>query len=94
MQSGIATRNTTTDAVKPVGDNEFDAAGATSWQTGTAGDDGFGAIRSSMVELSNVDLSQEFSALVIMQRGYQASSQVVSTANDILQELFSMSGNK
>jgi flagellar hook protein FlgE len=43
-----------------------------------------------MLELSNVDLSQEFSDLVIKQRGYQACSQVVSTANEMLQELFNM----
>jgi flagellar hook protein FlgE len=40
--------------------------------------------------MSNVDLSQEFSDLVIMQRGYQASSQVISTANDMLEQLFQM----
>jgi len=83
-----------TDAVKSVGNNEFDATNSANWHLGTAGEGGFGGIASSVVELSNVDLSQEFSDLVIMQRGYQASSQVVSTANDMLQELFSMSGNK
>jgi len=49
-------------------------------------------LRSGTVEISNVDLSQEFSDLVIMQRGYQASSQVISTANEMLQELFRMTG--
>ena len=57
--------------------------------TGAPGD-AFGSIRSGSVEISNVDLSSEFSDLVIMQRGYQASSQIVSTANDMLQELFAM----
>jgi flagellar hook protein FlgE len=47
-------------------------------------------VKSGVVEISNVDLSQEFSDLVVMQRGYQASSQVISTANDMLQQLFSM----
>jgi flagellar hook protein FlgE len=46
------------------------------------------------IELSNVDLTSEFSALILMQRGYQASSQVVSTANDMLQELFDMKGRR
>lgn len=46
------------------------------------------------LELSNVDLTQEFSALILMQRGYQASSQVLSTANDMLQELFDMKGRR
>ncbi len=46
------------------------------------------------LELSNVDLTEEFSALILMQRGYQASSQVLSTANDMLQELFDMKGRR
>jgi flagellar hook protein FlgE len=78
------------DAVSANGNNQFDTANSLAWHTGMAGEGGFGAIRSGMVELSNVDLSQEFSDLVIMQRGYQASSQVISTANDMLQELFAM----
>lgn len=78
------------DAVAASGNNQFDATNSLAWHTGMAGGGGFGSIRSGMVELSNVDLSQEFSDLVIMQRGYQASSQVISTANDMLQELFSM----
>jgi flagellar hook protein FlgE len=84
----------TINAVKSDGANEFDMTNAALWHTGIAGDQGFGAIKSGVVEVSNVDLSQEFSELVIMQRGYQASSQVVSTANEMLQQLFSMSGGK
>ncbi len=80
------------DAVEAVGNNEFAAVDGRAWETGAAGSDAFGSIRSGMVEISNVDLSQEFSNLVIMQRGYQASSQVVSTANDMLTELFAMRG--
>jgi flagellar hook protein FlgE len=80
------------DAVAANGNNQFDATNSLAWHTGVAGSGGFGSIRSGMVELSNVDLSQEFSDLVIMQRGYQASSQVISTANDMLQELFAMKG--
>ena len=53
---------------------------------------GFGAVRAGYIELSNVDLSKEFSELIIMQRGYQASSQIVSTANEMIQQLFSMRG--
>lgn len=81
------------DAVVASGNNHFDATNSLSWHTGLAGEGGFGNVRSGMVELSNVDLSQEFSDLVIMQRGYQASSQVISTANDMLQELFQMKKN-
>ena len=77
------------DAVGSVGDNQFEALDGSAWHTGVAGG-AFGSVRSGYVELSNVDLSQEFSDLVVMQRGYQASSQVISTANEMLQELFSM----
>lgn len=78
-----------TDAVGSVGENEFEATDPTAWHSGTAGGV-FGSVKSGYVEISNVDLSQEFSDLVIMQRGYQASSQVVSAANEMLQELFAM----
>lgn len=81
-----------TDDVEAVGSNQFKATSMNSWHRGTATTNGFGTIRSGQVEISNVDLSQEFSDLVIMQRGYQASSQIVTTANEMLQELFSMKG--
>lgn len=54
----------------------------------------FGSITAGSVEGSNVDLAEEFSQLIVMQRGYQASSHVVTTANDMIQELFDMKGNK
>jgi flagellar hook protein FlgE len=57
---------------------------------GRAASDGYGKIASSQVEGSNVDLSTEFSNLIIMQRGYQAASEIVNTANSMLQNLFDM----
>jgi flagellar hook protein FlgE len=51
-------------------------------------------VQGQSLELSNVDLTQQFSELILMQRGYQASSQVVSTANDMLQELLQMRGGR
>ena len=47
-------------------------------------------LTSNEVELSNVDLTQQFTELVIIQRGYQSSSQVVSVANEMIQELADM----
>jgi flagellar hook protein FlgE len=78
-----------TEAVTSTGNNEFTALDSGAWHVGASGG-AFGAVKSGVVEISNVDLSQEFSDLVIMQRGYQASSQIVSTASDMLQELFAM----
>ena len=76
-------------AVKSLGDNQFESTDDGAWHIGSAGG-AFGSVRSGFIEISNVDLSQEFSDLVIMQRGYQASSQIISTANEMLQELFAM----
>lgn len=57
---------------------------------GHAGDPAFGTLRAGHLEGSNVDLAEEFGNLILMQRGYQASSHVISTANDMIQQLFEM----
>ena len=80
----------TPDAVRDLGGGLFAEAGGSAWQLGVAGEAGFASVRAGSLEISNVDLSREFSDLVILQRGYQASSQIVATANDMLQELFGM----
>jgi flagellar hook protein FlgE len=54
--------------------------------------DGIGRVLSKQSEASNVDLSQQFGELILIQRGFQASSQVVSTSNDMIQQLFGIRG--
>ena len=44
------------------------------------------------IEASNVDLSAQFGELILVQRGFQASSQVVSVSNDMIQQLFGIRG--
>lgn len=51
-----------------------------------------GQVLSRRIENSNVDLSKEFGDLIIVQRGYQASSQIVSVTNDMIQQLFGITG--
>lgn len=80
----------TADAMLPVGKGRHVLAEGGSVAEGVAGAAGFGTVRAGAIETSNVDLSREFSELVIVQRGYQAASQVIATANDMLQELFNM----
>lgn len=63
-------------------------------QYGYAGSDAFGKLVAGHREGSNVDLAEEFSNLIVMQRGYQAASHVISTANDMIQELFDMKGHR
>lgn len=57
---------------------------------GHAGEGVFGAIKGGAIEISNIDLSQEFTDLIIVQRGFQASSQVVTVANEMMQHLLDM----
>jgi len=90
-QLALAQFNSPDDVVQ-AGSNEFNSAPGHAWTIGVAGSNGFGSIQSGVVEMSNVDLSQQFSDLVIMQRGYQASSQIISTANDMMTALFGMAG--
>lgn len=82
------------DAVQAAGGNRFVSTDDSSWHIGVAGSSGFGSVAAGLVEISNVELSQEFSNLIIMQRGYQASSQIISTANEMIQELFDMKGRR
>lgn len=51
-----------------------------------------GQVRSRRLEASNVDLSQQFGDLILIQRGFQASSQIVSVSNDMIQQLFGIRG--
>lgn len=61
---------------------------------GGAGDTGFGSISGSKLEASNVDLAKEFSELIIIQRGYQTSSQIVQAANEMAQQLLEVAKQK
>ncbi|MDT0156365.1 flagellar hook protein FlgE [Microbacterium sp. ARD32] len=54
---------------------------------GQAGADGLGDIISGALEMSNVDLSQEFTNLIVAQRGFQANARIITTSDEVLQEL-------
>ena len=58
--------------------------------TNKAGDGGMGNISSSMLEESNVDLAGEMIKMIVIQRGYQANSKVISTADEMLNTLINM----
>lgn len=54
---------------------------------GAAGDPGLGTVSGGYLEMSNVDLSQEFTNLIVAQRGFQANSRIITTSDEVLQEL-------
>jgi len=58
---------------------------------GTPGENGvFGLTTAGALEMSNVDLASEFTALITAQRGFQANSRVISTADEMLQDLVNL----
>ena len=54
------------------------------------GEDGTGSIKNSALEMSNVDLAQEFSDMIITQRGYQANSRIITVSDQVLEELVNL----
>ena len=51
---------------------------------------GAGALNPGTLEMSNVDLAQQFTEMIVTQRGFQANSRVMTTSDEILQELANM----
>ena len=56
-------------------------------QVGTPQSGGRGELLASSLEMSNVDLAQEFTSLIIAQRGFQANSKVITSSDEMLQDL-------
>lgn len=56
----------------------------------TPGSSGTGAVLSNTLELSNVDLAEEFVKMILSQRGFQANSRVISTSDELMQELVNL----
>lgn len=58
--------------------------------TGTARTGGRGTISSGFLEQSNVDIGDEFTDLIVTQRGFQANTRIVTTVDEMLQDLINM----
>ena len=50
----------------------------------------YGTVVSGKLEMSNVDLSEEFTEMIVAQRGFQANSRIITTSDEILQELVNL----
>lgn len=57
---------------------------------GVPGTGSFGQLAPGALEMSNVDLSQEFTDMITTQRGFQANSRVITTTDEMLQELVNL----
>ena len=54
------------------------------------GNGGSGSLRSSALEMSNVDISTEFSDMIVTQRGFQANSRIITVSDQVLEELVNL----
>lgn len=59
-------------------------------ELGLAGEGGRGVLNPGSLEMSNVDLAKEFTDMIIAQRGFQANSRIITTSDELLQELVNL----
>ncbi|HEY2054130.1 MAG TPA: flagellar hook-basal body complex protein [Solirubrobacterales bacterium] len=71
------------------GSNWIESAASGKAQDGTPGE-GFGLTISGTLEMSNVELASEFTNMIDAQRGFEANSRVISTADEMLQNLVNL----
>lgn len=64
--------------------------GSTSPQTEAPRTNRLGSIQSGALEMSNVDLAHEFTDLITTQRGFQANARIITTSDEVLQELVNL----
>jgi flagellar hook protein FlgE len=74
-----------------VGSTEYQATAASGLASvGVAGSGGLGTLQGSSLEASNVNISAEFSDLIVAQRAFEANSKAVTTFDTITQETINM----
>ncbi|MDQ4008734.1 MAG: flagellar hook-basal body complex protein [Actinomycetota bacterium] len=74
--------------LEKVGDSLYrQTTGSGAAQIGTAGEGRRGQIAAGQLEMSNVDLAAEFTNLILAQRGFQANSRVITTSDQVLEDL-------
>ena len=79
------------NGLSKVGNNRFgNLAAAGPVGLGTAGQAGRGQVRWQSLEQANVDLATQFTDLMVTQRGYQANAKIITTSDEILQELINL----
>ena len=86
------TTNTDADAgLEKQGNNLYSASNNSGTPiVGDVGQNGAGTVQSGALEMSNVDLSTEFTNMIIANRAYQANARIITTSDDILQELVNL----
>ena len=79
------------DGLEKAGNNLFRETINSGAPTARApGENGTGTIVSGALEMSNVDLAEEFTEMIVAQRGFQANTRIITTSDEILQELVNL----
>ena len=79
------------DSLTSVGNNLLRATADTAKpRLGIPGVGGFGNVKAQALEASTVDIAREFTNLIVFQRGYQANSRVITTADEMSQETLNL----
>jgi flagellar hook protein FlgE len=79
------------EGLEKAGNNNYTASNNSGApEFGTANEGGFGAVRQGVLEMSNVDLANEFTEMIITSRSYQANSKTITTSDEMLQELIDL----
>lgn len=82
---------TNQDGLQRVNKNLFaESVSSGGAKTGKPGDAGYGTIASGYLEMSNVDLTDEFTSMITTQRGYQASARIITVSDTMLEELINL----
>lgn len=84
-------RFTNPDGMMKMGGNTYTtSSNSGDPSSGVGGQAGYGIIRSGFSEMSNVDLANEFTDMIITSRSYQANSRSITTSDEMLQELLNL----
>ena len=77
--------------LEEIGNSYFGATANSGAATSAApGTGGSGALKGSALEMSNVDISSEFSDMIVTERGFQANSRIITVSDEILNELVNL----
>ncbi len=86
----IALFDNTSGLAKVGGTNFQETVASGPAKLSVAGEGGAGVVLSGSLEMSNVDLADEFTNMITTQRGYQANSRVITVSDTMLEELLSL----
>ncbi|KOS69462.1 flagellar basal body rod protein FlgG [Lysinibacillus contaminans] len=79
------------EGLTKIGNNYYEeSANSGAVQIGVGNTYGIGKTVSGSLEMSNVDLSEEFTEMIVAQRGFQANTRIITTSDEILQELVNL----